>query len=107
MANTIKQGDAYAVPVVLRLDGAPVDLLEVEQVEFYIGGFRKLYPGPVRYDGGEGAFYVPVAQQESLSWPEGQNIFLDARVKFKGGDVRGIARQIPLGVVDAVSREVL
>ena len=87
------------------MNGEPIDVQEVEQIEFYIGGFRKLYPGDVSIIGDE--FNVPFTQEESLSWPEGGQIILDARVKFVGGDVQGIEKQIQIGVVDAVSEEVL
>lgn len=107
MANRIKQGDAYSLPVLLNLNDAPVDIADVDIIEFYIGGFRKLYPGDVTYDSTDGAFYVPITQEESLSWQEGENIVLDARVKFVGGNVQGIEKQIQIGVVDAVSEEVL
>ena len=105
MANSIKQGDAYSVPVKINLNGEPLDAAEVEQIEFYIGGFRKLYPGDVTLIGEE--FNVPFTQEESFSWPEGEPIILDARVKFVGGNVQGIQRQQVIGVVDAVSEEVL
>lgn len=105
MANTIKQGDAYAIPVKINLNGSPLDVQEVEEIEFYIGGYRKMYPGDVSLIGEE--FNVPFTQEESLSWPEGEPVILDARVKFKGGNVQGIENQIQIGVVDAVSEEVL
>ena len=40
----IKQGDQYAVPVLIRLNGEPVDIDEVAEAEFTLGdGLRKLY----------------------------------------------------------------
>lgn len=107
MANSIKQGDAYAVPVIIRLNDAPVNTQDVEMIEFYIGGYRKLYPGNVSYNAETNEFYVPFTQEESLSWAEGDSIVLDARVKFNGGNVQGIKKQIQIGVVDAVSEEVI
>lgn len=45
MAIRIKQGDAYSVPVLIRLNGEPVDIDEVAEVEFTFGdGMRKLFP---------------------------------------------------------------
>lgn len=105
MAMTIKQGDAYAVPVKINLNGSPLDIQEVEEIEFYLGGYRKLYPGQVSLIGEE--FNVPFTQEESLNWPEGEPVILDARVKFVGGNVQGIIKQKNIGVVDAVSEEVL
>lgn len=107
MANSIKQGDAYSIPVTIQLNDAPVNVQNVEVIEFYIGGYRKLYPGDVTYSSEDGEFNVPITQEESLSWPEGESIVLDARVKFVGGTVQGIEKQIQIGVVDAVSEVVL
>ena len=105
MANTIKQGDAYSIPVTIQFNGEPLNAADVEQIEFYIGGYRKLYPGDVTLI--EDEFNVPFTQEESLSWPEGGQIILDARVKFIGGNVQGVIKQKVIGVVDAVSEEVL
>ena len=40
----IKQGDAYAIPIEIKLNDAAVDVAEIESVEFCIGSVRKLYP---------------------------------------------------------------
>lgn len=103
----IKQGDAYSIPVEVLLNNEGVVLADVAEVEFYIGGYRKLYPGDVSYGAETGCFYVPITQAESFSWPENSPVYLDARVKFKGGNVQGIEKQIGIGVVDAVSEVVL
>ncbi len=107
MATTIKQGDAYSVPVSIQLNDAPINVQNIETAEFYIGGYRKLYPGDVQYSAESDEFLVPISQEESLSWPEGESIVLDARIKFVGGNVQGIEKQINIGVVDAVSEVVL
>ncbi len=107
MATKIKQGDAVLVPIEVKLNGEALDIAEAEQVEFYIGGYRKLWPGEVRYDGDDKCFYVPVGQEESFSWKENANIAVDVRVKFKGGNVMGAERLKYALVVDAVSEEVL
>ena len=107
MAMKIKQGDAYAVPVAISFGETDLDLAEVDSVEFYIGGYRKLYPGEVLYRQEDGYFYVPITQEESFSWEENSSIALDARVKWRGGDIQGTEKQKMIGVVDAVSEEVL
>lgn len=103
----IKQGDAYAIPVTIKQNGEAIALSDIQQIEFYIGGYRKLYPGEVIVDQSTGIFYVPITQDESFSWEENSPIYLDIRVKFNGGNVQGILRQIGVGVVDAISQEVL
>ena len=45
MAIKIKQGDAYAVPIQVRLNGELINADDVEAVEFCVGdALRKLYP---------------------------------------------------------------
>lgn len=107
MATKIKQGDAVLVPIEVKLNGEVLDTVEAEQVEFFIGGFRKLWPGEVNFDAGDSCFYVPVSQEESFSWKENANITVDVRVKFRGGNVMGAERLKYALVVDAVSEEVL
>ena len=46
MATKIKQGDAYALPIQIRLNGELIGVEDVEAAEFCLGdGLRKLYPG--------------------------------------------------------------
>ena len=49
MATKIKQGDAYSLPVQIKLNGSLINADDVETVEFCLGdGLRKLYPGDVK-----------------------------------------------------------
>ena len=103
----IKQGDAMALPVEIKLQGQPVDIEDIELAEFYLGPFRKTYPGQVEYRAQEGLFYVPLNQQETLALPAGAAVPADLRVKFTGGDVLGTRDMEYITVYDAISREVL
>jgi len=103
VAEKIKQGDAVLVPIEVRLNGEALNVAEAETVEFFIGGYRKLWPGEAIYDEDDGCFYVPVKQEESFSWQENTNIAVDVRVRFRGGNVMGAERLKYAFVVDAVS----
>ena len=108
MATRIKQGDAYAIPVRLRLDGELIDAQEVEAVEFCLGdALRKLYPEDVSYEPGNNTFYLPLTQQETFAFPANGSVALDVRVKFTGGDVIGVLRPDAFAVYDAASEVVL
>lgn len=107
MALKIKQGDAYAIPVAIEFDGAPLNPADVSVVEFVIGGIRKLYPGDVRYDDTDGYFYLPLTQADTFSFEADSSAELDIRVKFSGGDVEGIQKLVSIPVADAISEEVL
>ena len=102
----IKRGDAYSVPVAVAVNKSELNLSDVELVEFFIGGIRKLYPGDVRYDSTNGGFQVPLTQEETFGFSVG-TINIDARVKFTSGAVEGFEKYIVATVVDAESSEVL
>lgn len=103
----IKQGDAYAIPIEIKLNDAAVDVAEIESVEFCIGSVRKLYPGAVTYEASEGYFYMPLTQAETFAMEGDSAVQLDVRVKFEGGDVEGIEKPVFITVVSALSEEVL
>lgn len=108
MATKIKQGDAYALPIQIRLNGELIGVEDVEAAEFCLGdGLRKLYPGEVSYEAGDNTFYLPLTQADTFSFPANGSVTLDIRVKFTGGDVIGVLRPEALAVYDAASEVVL
>ena len=108
MATKIKQGDAYALPIQIRLNGELIGVEDVEAAEFCLGdGLRKLYPGDVSYEAGDNTFYLPLTQSDTFSFPATGSVSLDIRVKFTGGDVIGVLRPETLAVYDAASEVVL
>lgn len=108
MATRIKQGDAYALPIQIRLNGELIGVEDVEAAEFCLGdGLRKLYPGDVSYEAGDNTFYLPLTQSDTFSFPANGSVSLDIRVKFTGGDVIGVLRPDTLAVYDAASEVVL
>lgn len=107
---TIKQGDAYSVPVHLYFNGAEIDaaLLDMlEEIEFAFADQE-----PVRLPAAEawcdalGCFLLPVTQAQTFALDEGRTT-LDVRVQFYGGSVLGVREKGKLKVVDATSEEVL
>ena len=108
MATKIKQGDAYALPIQIRLNGELINADDVDTVEFTLGeALRKLYPGDVTYEPGDNTFYLPLTQADTFSVPANGSVTLDIRVKFTGGDVIGVLRPDALAVYDATSEVVL
>lgn len=104
----IKQGDALALPVPMRLNEQPVTAADLELlhcVEFYIGDVRKLWPDEVTF--ADGKFLVPLTQQETFAMEEDSTVELDVRVHFIGGDVKGTEKKKKIRVVDARSETVL
>jgi hypothetical protein len=107
MATTIKQGDAYSLPVAVTLDNTAINIADIECVEFYIGELRKTYPAEATFDAGSGYFYVPMTQQETFAFEADSSLNLDVRVKFVGGNVMGVKRMGIVNVVDATSEVIL
>ena len=108
MATKIKQGDAYALPIQIRLNGELIGVEDVEAAEFCLGdGLRKLYPGDVSYEAGDNTFYLPLTQSDTFSFPANGSVSLDIRVKFVGGNVVGVQRMESFAVADAASEVTL
>lgn len=104
----IKQGDQYSIPILIRLNGEPIDVDEAAEVEFTFGnGMRKLWPQDVQYNSADGCFYLPLTQDETFAFPANGTMSLDIRVKFVGGNVMGVTKPESLAVADAVSEVVL
>ncbi len=107
----IKQGDAYALPIRVSIDGEAIserDLLLIESVEFMVSeDIRKVYPDDVVFDSANGVFLVPVTQAETFTLEDGDTIRVDVRVEFSGGDVIGTHTMEQLRVLDALSEEEL
>lgn len=106
---SIKQGDAYAVPVSITVDGETVNAQSlglIDTVEFMVGeGIRKVYPEDVAFDHANSVFLVPVTQDETFALEDGDRISFDVRVGFVGGDVIGTKVMQKIKVLDALSEE--
>lgn len=106
VAIYVKQGDAYSLPVEIRMNDEALRVADVETVEFYIGGLRKVYPGDVGYSEENGVFELPLTQQETFDWEADSTVELDIRIKYVNGIVQGIVPR-KVNVIDAISTEVL
>lgn len=107
---TIKQGDAYNIPVKLYFNGDAIDsetLDLLDEIEFALGELP-----PVRIKADEaystalGEFLLPVTQEMTFALPVGTT-YLDVRVQFLGGDVLGVRQKAKIKVVDATSEQIL
>ena len=108
MPIRIKQGDQYSVPIKILLNGEPLDVDDVSEVEFTIaGGTRKLWPQDVQHSTTDNCFYLPITQAETFAFPANSSVSLDVRVKFVGGDVMGPQRMESFAVADALSEVTL
>ncbi len=108
MPIRVKQGDQYSVPILIRLNGEPVDESEIAEVEFTLGnGVRKMFPQEVQYNSADGCFYLPLTQAETFDFPANGSVTLDIRVKFVGGNVMGVQRMESIAVADASSEVIL
>ena len=79
----IKQGDQYSIPVSLLLNGEPIDINEVAEVEFtFQNGLRKLFPQEVQYNSVDNCLYIPLTQDETFEFPANGSVTLDTRVRL-------------------------
>lgn len=65
---TMRQGEQYALVMRIEVNGNPIDLLNVEKIEFAIDAVSKTYPGEVTYNKELDEFYFPVTVEESSGW---------------------------------------
>lgn len=90
--KTIMQGDSYPIYITMTYNGSPLDLNEVEKIEFKIGDLVKYYnsdgSGEVEYSQEEDAFIFPLSQTETLKFEGSQEY--QARVKFVDSKVVGV-----------------
>ena len=105
----VKQGDAYDLRVVLELNGETVtaeDLPLLHCVEFMLGeGVRKVWPADGCF--ADGAFFVPLTQQDTFLLEEAEPAEFDVRVHFSGGAVVGVKKKLKVRICDALSDEVI
>lgn len=108
---TIKKGDAYPLPVVVKLNGQVIDdgtLYAVEIVELSLQDLTKEWKadgsGEVTYE--NGVFYFPLSQQETFNLRAGK-IKLDVRVKTIDRWVQGMSNMSTIEVVPTISRKEL
>lgn len=105
----IKQGDSYPIRVRIKLNNEYIsseDLDLLHCVEFMLGDdLRKIYPGEVEFS--EGAFYIPLTQDETFNFDENKSVSLDIRIHFTNGHVIGIKKMPKIKVVNAISEVVL
>ena len=105
MSLKIMQGDQYASVFTGTQDGAPLDLSQIEMIEFIVGKLRNIYPGEVTAN--DGKFYFPLTQEETLNFKSAMQS-VQIRVKFLGAEP--VVVGVPIGgirVTDAISKVVL
>lgn len=71
--------------ITIKADGQPIDIEQVELVEFSFGGLVKYYPTDenVRYD--NGSFFVRLTQEETQNFES--SVTVQVRVKFTNNDI--------------------
>lgn len=106
MSLIIMQGDQYAIPIIGKQNGKPLDMTTIDEVEFVIGKMRKLYPGEVVLDE-EGRFLFPLTQQETFAVQRSSQ-HIQIRVKFKGDPPVVVGVDVgDIYVADSISKVVL
>lgn len=81
------QGDQYNFIFKIETCSAPLDMTDVEKIEFTIGSLSKSYPIEVEYNKENQTFLFPVTQEESFQFSEWENY--QARIKYITGNVYG------------------
>lgn len=102
----IMQGDQYAIVFTGAKDGSPLDLSQIELIEFMVGKLRKVYPDEVTTDE-DGNFLFPLTQEETFQFKSAQQA-VQIRVKFSGAEPVVIGTSVEgVRVSDSISKVVL
>lgn len=87
----------------ISVDGKPIEIINVDLVEFSFGELVKMYPSEsVKYE--EGVFLVHLTQEETVSF--GSSISVQVRVKFSNNNVV-LTKAKTMPVNQALSKAVL
>lgn len=90
-ANLIMQGDELIIPISIKINKQPLDIDDIEAIQFTIGEITKVYrndeEGEVTYNPENQKFYFPLTQYETFSFNGPQECQI--RIKFSGGQIRG------------------
>ena len=109
---TIKQGDAYDLPISLTINKSIITKEILEQIELIEFCFADFEPKIFSHEGDSaikylnGLFLYPITQTETFSLSPGRHT-MDIRVLFNNSNVRGLTTQIDVKVAGAKSKQVL
>lgn len=79
----MRQGEQYAnVEVIITELGLPVDVDNIEEIEFMFGPVTKKYPDDVTFT--DDKFYVQLEEADTLQF--GTHVVVQNIVRFKDGD---------------------
>lgn len=95
---TVYQGDAYAIPIVVKRGGTAQTPAEITRLEVLFAGLRKTYPGDVIWHGDSGKFLFPLLEAETLALGEDSYDVL-VRPLFTDGTIRGWKKAGTISVV--------
>ena len=98
------QGDQYSFILKMEVNGAPMNLENVELIEFTIGQLSKKWPLEVQYNDERKEFYFPVTQQETFMF--GTYEKYQARIKYVNGEVFG-SHVNGINVKETLSRNII
>lgn len=71
--------------ITIKVDGQPIDIEQVELVEFSFDGLAKYYPTDENVRYGNGSFFVRLTQEETQNFES--SVTVQVRVKFTNNDI--------------------
>lgn len=102
MSGRISQGDQYSIAMTIKFNDEPLDISNVDKIEFTLHDTTRMYPDEVSFS--DGTFFFPVTQEETFSLP--RIVEAQARIKFENGDVFKTPTQ-KIDVDVSLSKEIL
>lgn len=98
------QGDQYSFVFKIETNGVPMDMTDVELIEFTVGKLSKNWPLQVNYDKDAAVFLFPVTEEETFKFKEYEKY--QARIKYINGNVYGTPVN-KINVNETLSRNII
>ena len=83
----IRQGDQYNIVLKIEVNGNPINMENIELIEFTIGTLSKNWPLEVKYNEVDKEFYFPVIQEETFKMNNIEKY--QVRIKYNDSTVVG------------------
>lgn len=85
---SMMEGDSWPLLFQINVDGEPINIQDVELIEFTVDGLSKNYPGAVSYDENTKIFSFPLSQEETFKFKN--QVTAQGRIKFSSDEVVGV-----------------
>ena len=100
----IRQGDQYNIVLKIEVNGNPINMENIELIEFTVGNLSKKWPLEVIFNETDKEFYFPVSQDETFQFENYEQY--QVRIKYSDNTVVGSPIN-KISINDCLSRNII